>query len=583
MPKKPPRNTRTRAPDAPTQRTLVNVLLALETQRNLSETRRRDFRSSVKRVASLLDDDPARIPLDLPAISAKLAAITPAVAGLTPKTFSNIRTNFLAAVNASGLKPTRSAPRTPLSPKWKKLFAKIRARRAHIGLGRLARYASTKGLEPEQIDSASVAAFITDVRNGTLHRKPNNLHRNVALIWNSIAERSEFGLQRVDVPSFRRPAKRTDWKLLPAGFRKNLHQYLTWCAGDPLAADGRSRPLTPRTIKLRQDQIHAATTALVESGVAVNHIASLADLVTVENFKRILRHRHEMVGGRENVFNHDLARALVEIARQWIKVDAATLAELRRLASKIPIPVAGLTAKNKRTLRQFDDPAILRRLYDFPGRLWAEVKRDPKPDFRTLVKAQAALAVGMLSFMPLRLQNLASLAFDVHVFLHEAPGAISSLEIPAHEVKNRREAAFDIPSHLARMLIEYRNIIAPRIIGYRPSKLFINVDGTPKTQWTVAWTIRTYLRRRAGIILSSHQFRHLCALVVLNAEPGNFETVKQLLGHASLRTTVNAYTGIDSRRAARHHQRLVEQALAPKPLTRRKRNKRLDDADRYVP
>jgi hypothetical protein len=43
-----------------------------------------------------------------------------------------------------------------------------------------------------------------------------------------------------------------------------------------------------------------------------------------------------------------------------------------------------------------------------------------------------------------------------------------------------------------------------------------------------------------------------------------------LLGHKSLNTTVNAYAGIDSRRAARHHQRLVEQALAPE-TTRRQR------------
>ena len=43
-------------------------------------------------------------------------------------------------------------------------------------------------------------------------------------------------------------------------------------------------------------------------------IASLADLVSPENFKRILRHRYEMSAGKENVFNKDLARSLVEIA-----------------------------------------------------------------------------------------------------------------------------------------------------------------------------------------------------------------------------------------------------------------------------
>jgi len=338
------------------------------------------------------------------------------------------------------------------------------------------------------------------------------------------------------------------------------------------AANARSRALAPQTIKLRQNQIHAAITALVESGVEPTAITSLADLVSPENFKHLLRRRHATVGGRENVFNHDLARALVEIARRWVKVDANMLAELTRLAGKVPMPVPGLTAKNKRALRQFDDPAVLRRLYEFPIRLWAEVKRDARPNFRTLVKAQAALAVAILSYMPMRLQNLATLAFDVHLFMSESSRATSSLELPASEVKNRSESAFDIPPVVAKMLIEYRNHIAPKVIGRRPDRLFVNADGTPKNQWSVAWLIRTYLKRRLGIVFSAHQFRHLSAKVALLAEPGNFETVRQLLGHKSLQTTVAAYAGIDSRRAARHHQRLVEEALAAgKPMRRRKK------------
>jgi integrase len=70
-------------------------------------------------------------------------------------------------------------------------------------------------------------------------------------------------------------------------------------------------------------------------------------------------------------------------------------------------------------------------------------------------------------------------------------------------------------------------------------------------------------------VLSSHQFRHLSAKVQLDAQPGNFETVRQFLGHKSLRTTVGAYAGIDSRRAGRHHQRLVEEALAAENPIRR--------------
>jgi integrase len=133
------------------------------------------------------------------------------------------------------------------------------------------------------------------------------------------------------------------------------------------------------------------------------------------------------------------------------------------------------------------------------------------------------------------------------------------------------------------MLIEYRDRFAPKSIGHRPKRLFVNADGTPKTQAAVAGLIMNYLRRRAGIVLTPHQFRHLSAKVVLDAEPGSFELVKQVLGHRSIKTTVGAYAGIDSRRAARRYQYLVEQALAteiPARLSNRRHGEPLDQGSR---
>ena len=153
--------------------------------------------------------------------------------------------------------------------------------------------------------------------------------------------------------------------------------------------------------------------------------------------------------------------------------------------------------------------------------------------------------------------------------MREGARATSSLEVPAHEVKNNRELAFDIPPDVAKMLIEYRDRIAPKIIGRRPKRLFVNVDGKPKNGASVAALIMTYLKRRAGIVLTAHQFRYLSAKIVLDLHAGEYETVRQFLGHGSIKTTVGAYAGIDSRRAARRHQYLVEQALAAEMPARR--------------
>ena len=104
----------------------------------------------------------------------------------------------------------------------------------------------------------------------------------MTLIWNEAAARVPgLGLQTVTVASFRGPPKRVDWALLPAAFRQDVDNYLSWGSGsDPFAADARSRPLARETLRLRRDQIHAAASALVECGTKPASIRSLADLVT---------------------------------------------------------------------------------------------------------------------------------------------------------------------------------------------------------------------------------------------------------------------------------------------------------------
>src|SRR5438876_11000663 len=80
-PERGDRMSRKRKQNGPTPRpgpvTLADVLAALEGEGKLTATRRRDLVSGVKRVAILLGDEPAAIALDMPVISARLAAVNP--------------------------------------------------------------------------------------------------------------------------------------------------------------------------------------------------------------------------------------------------------------------------------------------------------------------------------------------------------------------------------------------------------------------------------------------------------------------------------------------------------------------------
>src|SRR3984893_6287693 len=151
MTKNPKRKTPPHAGAPAEPLTLAEVLAALDRPGGLSGTRLRDLKSSTKRVAILLGNEPAAIPLDMAAISARLAAVNPAALSLTAKRFANVRSDFLAAVKASGVKPLKVELKSTLSPDWVDLFERLSGQRAHIGLSRLARYASAQGLGTQDV------------------------------------------------------------------------------------------------------------------------------------------------------------------------------------------------------------------------------------------------------------------------------------------------------------------------------------------------------------------------------------------------------------------------------------------------
>src|SRR5687767_2748850 len=98
--------------------TLADVLDALEeASPDLSPVRIRDLRSAIARFCTLTGEEPGRIALDLAQLRTRLNAINPVAAGISPKSFANIRSDLLAAIAASGLKPI-SPSRQSLTEPW---------------------------------------------------------------------------------------------------------------------------------------------------------------------------------------------------------------------------------------------------------------------------------------------------------------------------------------------------------------------------------------------------------------------------------------------------------------------------------
>ena len=57
--------------------------------------------------------------------------------------------------------------------------------------------------------------------------------------------------------------------------------------------------------------------------------------------------------------------------------------------------------------------------------------------------------------------------------------------------------------------------------------------------------------------MTPHQFRHLAAKLYLDAHPGDYETVRRLLGHRSVATTTSFYYELSSMMANQRYGELV--------------------------
>ena len=83
------------------------------------------------------------------------------------------------------------------------------------------------------------------------------------------------------------------------------------------------------------------------------------------------------------------------------------------------------------------------------------------------------------------------------------------------------------------------------------------VQGSP----SVRDQLTARIQKATGLRITIHQFRHAAAAIYLKHHPGDYETVRRLLGHRNVRTTVRFYCGLETIHASRLFGKVVRQHL----------------------
>jgi integrase len=83
----------------------------------------------------------------------------------------------------------------------------------------------------------------------------------------------------------------------------------------------------------------------------------------------------------------------------------------------------------------------------------------------------------------------------------------------------------------------------------------------PKTAIAFSQQITIRIEKAVGVRVTPHQFRHAAAAIYLKHRPGDYETVRRLLGHRSIQTTIDFYCGLQTTQATEQFGKLIRQQI----------------------
>jgi len=540
---------------------LDEVIRKIHARNDISLRRRREMASAIRVMGRLLGQSLTDIPADPRLLSARIGQITATSAGLSEARWRNVKSLFNAALTIVGASAMGRRSNAALRPEWRDLIARIPDRYDRAKLSRFACFCSQKGLTPEGIDDEVLTAFAETLQRSLVER-PKQVHRDTALTWNRMHDRIKgWPAVRLTVPNNARTYA-LPLEAFPRSFRTDLQAYLDRQTGKDLF--GNAPKASEVTLRCHRTWLLELASALVLSGHKISSIRSLKRLATVDAAKAALKFFWERNGQRRSGQLNNFGRLIINIAKHWAKVPADHLEALREVRRQVDPGKGEMTERNRMRLRAFDDSVNVERLINLPTRMLRRVARLSKPGYNDAVRAQTAVAIALQLVAPLRAKNLAGLQLGRHIIrTRPGRGAVVHLVIPVGEVKNKRPLEFKLHWDVVRLLELYLKKFRPLLETDGSSYLFPARQGGHKTPAQLADQIKRAIKQRTGLMVNVHLFRHFCAQQFLKAHPGEYESVRLLLGHSSLAVTVRAYCGMERDDAVRRYDELIDSHRRP--------------------
>jgi integrase len=387
---------------------------------------------------------------------------------------------------------------------------------------------------------------------------PYEIYRGAAKSWNNAVERvAGWPQQRLTVPS-RQQLFTLPWSAFLPTLQADVEAYSRRAAGLDLNDDHFLRAQRPATIETRRWQLRLLATAIVNSGIPPDSLIDLRAMLAPERAAAGLQYLLERNGDKSSVQISNLADFLPTLAGR-LDMPEEVLSKLRRIKKKLKVVQHGMTARNREALRAFDDQAAVEALLNLPSRLLLEVQKSGRKRRREAKLIQTALAIELLLAIAVRIQNLASIEIERHfIEVGDRRNRMVHLRFLASEVKNANDLEFPLQPETLELLETYLTEWRPLLMTEPGRFLFPGKEpASHKGKNTLSSQIKELVHACTRLDMPAHRFRHAAGKIFLDRNPGQYEIVRQLLGHKDIRTTIAFYAGAESASAARHYAKTI--------------------------
>jgi integrase len=197
-------------------------------------------------------------------------------------------------------------------------------------------------------------------------------------------------------------------------------------------------------------------------------------------------------------------------------------------------------------------------LLHLPGELMKWAKAAESTPYKAALKAMHATVLELLLICPLRVKNLSDLRLDRHLHRPDPrEGRITHLFLPSEEVKNGEAIEWPIPPESAKLIQTYIRRYRPHLAADGNPFLFPARDHRPRDPSGLSRSMSHLVSSEIGVAFNVHLARHFAAWNFLRLNPGQYEIVRQILGHKTIQTTMAHYVGLEADAAAKRFDAVV--------------------------